>query len=76
MMLMTTFSRRSAKMMPNLVMLLVMLSMPMIELVAFVLETRIITGGNDNDDVGSEGDDDDNDDDEDGDDCVGRRWIE
>ena len=68
---MTTFSCRSTKMTINLVMILVMLSMLMIKLVAFVLETRVITGGNGNGDGGIGWDEDI----EDGDDCFGRPWI-
>ena len=71
MMLMTTSSCRSTKMTINLVMILVM-SMPRIELVAFVLETRVITGGNDNADGGIGWDEDVDDDD----DCFGWRLIE
>ena len=72
MMLMTTSSCISTKMTINLVINLVMLSMLMIELVAFVLETRVITGGNDNADGGIGWDEDVDDDD----DCFGWRLIE
>ena len=43
----------------------------MIKLVAFVLETRVITGGNGNGDGGIGWDEDIEDDD----DCFGRPWI-